>query len=146
MISSKRSSTSKCATSLLVSLSTLYGRVTDKACALRKREHGQLVKENEDLKQSIENLKRQDRAQKEEIADLKNELEAARAASTSKEQSDSGDEGDEAEAVSQNGDMEALTFPNITVVSTPRFPVDWVRFRKRSLETDDTEDVKKLKK
>ena len=85
--------------------------------ALQKRDLDQLVKENENLKRRVEDLKRQGQAQKEEITALTNDLGVSRKANDFevarkaleeyKEQSDSGTEGDEAPTSPHNNNSMA---------------------------------------
>ena len=83
-------------------LSSWYGRVTEWR-SLQKREHSQLVEENEGLKLSIRGLEKLAQVQKEDIAALSEDLMMASAASRGcTEQSGSGTEGMKAEAFPQN--------------------------------------------
>ena len=72
---------------------------------MQKGLHGKLVKENEDLKQSVKDLRKKAQTQDEEIAALKIDLENARAVVEMEEKSTSGTDEDDADANSQNGDL-----------------------------------------
>lgn len=72
---------------------------------MQNRLHRQLVKEKEDLTQSVEDLKKLAQTQKEEIAALKIELDKARVLVDIEEKSTSGVDEDDADSKSQDGGL-----------------------------------------
>ncbi|KAL8789938.1 MAG: hypothetical protein Q9195_006599 [Heterodermia aff. obscurata] len=112
---------------------------------IKKRDLGQSIKENQALKQRVEALEKQSRAQKEEIAALKLDLETARAGTEVKEQSDSESAGDKADNDPQNGESKADETEKLGTSENSLVAPELANPRKRSLEDDATKDMKKSK-
>ncbi|KAL9131430.1 MAG: hypothetical protein Q9217_000644 [Psora testacea] len=113
---------------------------------IKKREYGQLAKQNETLKQQNEALKEESQAQKMEIAALKNELEKARAGTESKEQLSSNGDGTRIEANFQDVKSEIREAEKPEENEGSPKTTGMANSRKRGAEMDAATDGKTVKK